>query len=200
MNDRSEKNHAEQNARAWSESIAEMVAALECDYDRLSELRDEREALADEVSNASEAFKATEPEAYNAATMALAEWDAENAEELIELKDSATVDGAEMKDADEARERIEESPLSVQVRSGWNTPGETMHAEEFEILLSTGGPALRIRGELDENLQPYRAWMEYQDWGTTWMQYIGDSDRTWSERKRDAETLLAFASVFYFGA
>ena len=41
-------------------------------------------------------------------------------------------------------------PLSVLVRSGWYIPGTAPgYAEEFEILLSTGGPACRIIGQLD---------------------------------------------------
>jgi hypothetical protein len=59
------------------------------------------------------------------------------------------------------------------------------------ILLSTGGPALRIRGELDEYKQPYRAWLEYQDWFTPWTEYHGDNV--------DTDALLAFAAYFYFG-
>ena len=37
----------------------------------------------------------------------------------------------------------QETALSVDVRSGWGTPGK-LEPEEFQILLSTGGPALRI--------------------------------------------------------
>jgi hypothetical protein len=55
--------------------------------------------------------------------------------------------------------------------------------------LSTGGPALRIRGELDEHKQPDRAWLEYQDWGTPWTQYFDV----------EQDTLLQFCQVFYFG-
>ena len=40
---------------------------------------------------------------------------------------------------DDARLAIEEDPLSVQVRSGWHSPGEKAESEEFEILLCTGG-------------------------------------------------------------
>lgn len=101
---------------------------------------------------------------------------------------------------DEDEQRIQESPLSVQVRSGWRDPSQLAGdgtlgdapPEEFEILLSTGGPALRIRGELDEHCQPYRAWLEYQDWGTPWTEFHG-------EGAPSQETLVAFCSVFYFG-
>lgn len=38
-------NRAEAQARAQVESVCAMVAALECDYDRLKELREERDEL-----------------------------------------------------------------------------------------------------------------------------------------------------------
>jgi len=92
-------------------------------------------------------------------------------------------------DADEARRAIEEDALSVEVRSDWQTVGETLAATEFRILLCTGGPAVQIRGELDEYLQPSRAWLECQDWGTPWTQ-VFDVEQ---------DTLLAYAQCFYFG-
>lgn len=89
---------------------------------------------------------------------------------------------------DEARQAIEEDALEVSVRSGWSSSAETMEAEDFLILLCTGGPACRIRGELS-NGQPDRAWMEYQDWGTFWTQYFDASQ----------DVLLSYAQAFYFG-
>lgn len=88
---------------------------------------------------------------------------------------------------EDAERAILEMPLSVEVRSGWHAPGAEAEPEEFQILLSTGGPALRIRGELD-NGSPSRAWLEYQDWGTPWTQFF-DVEQS---------TLLRFASFFYF--
>lgn len=196
MNAPEKVDHAYQNAKGWAESIAEMVAALECDYDRLEELRDERENL---VSNVEDARTATEPEdaderaeAFQVAGRALTEWDEDNGDELRELIDAATIEGEEYKDDETARQRITESPLSVEVRSGWTAPGSTMEAEDFCILLSTGGPALRIRGELGEHNEPQRAWLEYQDWGTPWTEYHGDGC--------EHETLLTFCRQFYFDA
>jgi hypothetical protein len=177
------ENHAIQNAQGWTDTIRSLVAALEC-YDRLAELRGEREALAEEITTADQAH--TRAEAENALFI----WDTENGDELRELIEAATVDGDEMKDADSVRERILESPLSVQVRSGWHNAGEPGEAEDFEILLSTGGPALRIVGELDEHKQPHRAWLEYQDWSTPWTHHHVDGF---------ADTLLTFCQQFYFG-
>ena len=95
-------------------------------------------------------------------------------------------------DEDRARRHIEESPLSVEVRSGWYSPGgEPGAPEEYVILLGTGGPAARIRGELSEYGEPTSAVFEYQDWFKPWTE----------ARLTDEEeaTLLAWAQVFYFG-
>lgn len=151
------------------ESIAKMVAALQCDYDRLEELRDERDGW--------------EPEDNDGQTWAEANPD--GAEELEELEKLA----GECKDADEARQRIEEGALSVDVRSGWAAPGSDMEPEEFCLLLATGGPAVRIIGELDSNCEPHRARLEVQDWFLPWTEYI----------PADHDVLLAYANCFYYG-
>jgi len=95
-------------------------------------------------------------------------------------------------DQDSARQAIEEDPLSVQLRSGWYSPGEESGAEEYEILLCTGGPACRITGDLGNFSQPDRARIEYQDWFTPWIELV---DITSEER----EALLTYARVFYYG-
>lgn len=94
---------------------------------------------------------------------------------------------------DEAREAIEESPLSVEVRSGWHAVGATPDepAAEYCILLTTGGPALRIVGALDNGSPDEWPRLEWQDWGVPWTAY------KLSGRQRD--NVCAFASVFYFG-
>lgn len=162
-------NHAIQNARGWSETITSMVAALGADYDRFEELRDMAEDR-DTIM------------------------DVDEAEELRELRAAATVDGDEFTSADKVRERIEESVLEIIVRDEWYTPGHREDAapDEFAILLTTGGPALRIRGELDEHKEPRRAWLEYQDWGTPWTEFHG-------EGVASQDDLLTFCQCFYFG-
>ena len=97
-------------------------------------------------------------------------------------------------DADEARQAIEEDALSCEVRSGWTTPGNPMEAEEFRILLCTGGPAVQIRGELGQYSEPSRAWMECQDWFTSWTEVFGEGERRISQ-----DTLLEYARCFFFG-
>lgn len=95
---------------------------------------------------------------------------------------------SDFEDADRAREQAEESALSVELSGTW-TPGSTPEADGYEILLSTGGPALRIVGKLGGFSEPASASLEYQDWGTPWTELCS----------ADENDLLAFASVFYFG-
>jgi len=104
--------------------------------------------------------------------------------------DASEEDREQYHNEDNAREAIQEDPLSVQVRSGWANTPEEMEAEEYEILLCTGGPAVRIIGELDRG-EPDRARLEYQDWFTPWVEYL---DMTHAER----EALLTYARQFYF--
>jgi hypothetical protein len=108
-------------------------------------------------------------------------------------------------DADEAQQRIHEDALSVQVRTGWHTPNEPGGNDpaEFEILLCTGGPAVRIVGDLDQYAEPYHARIEHQDWGTPWTEYRPhfDPDPETISGRLNAyqETLLAYARQFWFG-
>ena len=96
----------------------------------------------------------------------------------------------EYHDADQAQQAIHEDPLSVQVRTDWHDPGiDKEQPAEFEILLCTGGPACRMRGDLDDNGEPTRAYLQYQDWGTPWTDYFTG----------DMETLLDYARQFWFG-
>lgn len=94
-------------------------------------------------------------------------------------------------DREEAMQRIHEDALSVEVRSGWHTPGDANGRKpaQFNILIATGGPAVRIIGELDEHAEPICAWLEVQNWGTPWTEYTNADDAT----------LLAYANCFYFG-
>lgn len=152
-------------------SIVAMVAALNCDYGRLGELREMRGDWSSD-------------ERADGKTWEESGW----AEELAELEEAA----GDCKDRDDAERRIQEDPLSLQFRSGWTSSGDPMQAEEFELLLATGGPAVRILGELDHNGEPCRALLEVRDWFEPWTQYLGI----------DGDTLLEYcraAGVYYQG-
>lgn len=89
---------------------------------------------------------------------------------------------------------IDQDPLEVTVRTGWYVPDEKDDADEAEylILLSTGGPAVRITGTLNEYKEPADARLEYQHWGTPWVE-LPVLVRT------DYDALLSYARHFYYG-
>jgi hypothetical protein len=94
-------------------------------------------------------------------------------------------------DIDAAAQAIYEAPLSVEVRSSWHDPVRVAVSVEYQILLSFGGPSVRITGDLDGDAQPDTARLEYQDWGTPWTPYaLTDEER---------EDVLTFAQQFYYG-
>ena len=97
---------------------------------------------------------------------------------------------------DEQREaaetRIQEDPLSVEVRADWHTVGaEQSRVTEFRIELCTGGPAVRIIGDLDQYCEPENPRVEYQDWFTPWRTLASVTDE-----QNDA--LLEYCRVFCF--
>lgn len=171
--ERTQEERLEDIGKAAYESIAEMVAALNCDYDRLEELKEGRESLENE-------YGFPDPAALTA-------WNEANREELAELTEQA----GECAGRDDALERVLEDPLSLEVRSNWHTPGDEGGAKpgEFCLLLAMGGPAVRIIGGLDEHCEPYRARLEVQDWFTPWAEYY----------QADSDVLLAYARCFYYG-
>lgn len=157
-----EENHARDQAKAQLESIMAMVAALEADYDYMDTLRHQRE----------------EGEGLTH----------EEAQELIVLEESSNGCTSE----DEAQQAIQEDPLSVQVRTGWYSPtGDRPEPEEFEILLCTGGPAVRIIGDLGEYNRPYDPRIQYQDWSTPWTSYPLSGD--------EAAIVVQYCENFYYG-
>lgn len=150
------------------DNIRDMVAAMEVDYDRLEELRDERDTWDGEKG-----FLGPWAEACEA-----------DAAELAELEAAA----GNHESAEDARQAIMDDPLSIQVRSGWVDMGDDLEPEEFELLLCTGGPAVRIRGDLSQG-EPLRAYLQVQDWGTPWTDVLETGM---------AEACLAYASCFCF--
>ena len=137
------------------DSIRCMVAALNCDYERLEELRDTEDR------------------------------DADQAAELLQL----TEDAGDCTDHEDAQNRIMEDPLSLEFRSGWETDKTALEAREFCLLLTTGGPAVRIIGEI-ENGSPSNPQLQVQDWGTPWTDHLVNS--------ADEATLQTYCEQFCF--
>ena len=140
-------------------SITDMVMALQCDYDRLDELAGRENDEDDSLED-------------------------DEREELTNLRAEA----GEYSSEEEARQQIEEDPLALRVRSGWVFPSKDMKPEEFELLLGTGGPAMRIIGDLDDSYEPYNCRLEVQNWFTPWTEYL----------QADQEVLEAYCRVFWF--
>ena len=92
---------------------------------------------------------------------------------------------------DAIKDRVTEDPLEIQVRSDWHNLGDTPEAAEFNILLCTGGPAVRILGKL-RNEQPCSCCLQHQDWGTPWTDVVS---LTTSQRK----ALQWYCEQFYWG-
>jgi len=91
----------------------------------------------------------------------------------------------------DASEAIQEDPLSVEIRTDWHTPGDGNNKPtEYTILLCTGGPAVRIIGDLDQYCQPETTKLEYQDWFTPWTRYLTDDD--------EEADMVTYANQFYY--
>jgi hypothetical protein len=176
---------AEDQAKEQVSSLVDMVAALEVDYDRIEDLEEERQNFLDVCEDESLSQEERKRDGWDK----YEEWKEEGyLDELKEMKAAA----GDCESRDDAYERIQEDPLSIELRSGWYSPGDTPEPEEFCILLCTGGPAVRIIGELDQYRQPCRAWIEYQDWFTPWTELVDISSE-----ERDA--ILTYCQQFYFG-
>ena len=120
-------------------------------------------------------------------------------ETIVEWADALETDefpvkleGETFEDADSLRERVLEAPLSVQVRDGWRSPyGKPNGPEEFMILLTTGGPALRIIGDIDQHCCPESPRLEWQDWGEPWTELETTNE--------EDDALRVFAEQFNYG-
>lgn len=170
MTPEKELSHSESQAKVQLESIIEMVRAL----DRETAAEDWLKSLSLEelLKIALEA----EDDGHLLASVDMKDADAIREGLLDAMTSSRNTfepEGFEW-DEDAARRTIQEDPLSVEVRTGWHAPGTTSEQtpEEFMILLCTGGPAVRLMGELDQHGCPDRVWMEHQDWGTPWTEYV----------------------------
>lgn len=185
MNTQTE-NHALEQANAQMRSVREMVAALECDYDRLEEMRDEFSAFEGAEADAAALGKAEWPcdVTSNPGEDYIYEYDV--GRELAELEAQA----GENESRDDAETAIRQDALSVEIRGDWRTVDCEAEDSEFRIVLCTGGPHVQISGELN-NGEPTRAWLEYQDWGTPMTERVNDEG--------DQNALLTYAQQFFFG-
>ena len=168
-------DNSELQAKAQYDSIIEFISALDVDHDELDSLRDDVEYCIDAVNDAIEAGQSI---AYEMQALHTA----------IEAYNEMQEEAGEFESYDEAYEQAIDNALEVQVRSDWCSVGEEMEAGEFYILLCTGGPTVRIRGELNGGTV-IRAWLEHQDWGTSWAQYYDAS----------GDTLVQYAQMFFPG-
>lgn len=180
-------NTAESQARAQVASIVSMVAALNCDYGRLQGLREEFDALEGDEKHAAELGKSEFPSdiTTHVGNDLIESYDL--GRELADLESQA----GECDSEDEARERILKDALSVEVRSGWTSVHALAEvgAEEFRIVLCTGGPRVELVGELDWGT-PSRIRMLYRDWGDSG-EYMPDTEEN--------EALETYCAQFYFG-
>ena len=80
-------------------------------------------------------------------------------------------------DVEEVEEEARQQVLSVEVRTGWHDPSDPpSQPEEGCLLLSTGGPALRLLVDLDDDAEPCGSTLQWQDWGTPWTDYSLSQD------------------------
>lgn len=137
------------------------------------------------------------PEGSHAIQNAIGHWN--SIKELVSrLEDARENDDGTI---EVVEEDVHAQALSVEVRSFWYTPGDDQQHKpgEYRILLTWGGPALQLVGELTEHGEPETAKLQHQDWGTGWTDsfpYITDREPVeWEAYK---ETLLTFARCFWF--
>lgn len=82
---------------------------------------------------------------------------------------SDLLDAHEAAPTDATLAAIEELPLETSVRcTSWSTRYDDLLADEYRILLCTGGPAVQITGDYDPDDGPVNAHIQYQDWFRPW--------------------------------
>ncbi len=115
----------------------------------------------------------------------------EDFEKITFLESLNVTTSEEEEEIEQIKESINNSALSVEFRSGWSTNFDQLEIEEFKILLTWGGPALRVIGELDQYKQCENIKLQFQDWGTLWTDY--------ELTEKEEESLNWFCNCFYFG-
>lgn len=112
-------------------------------------------------------------------------------EKIRETGEPVMLDGYEY-DEEDIRERIDLNALSVEVRGAWRVPGAESAPDKFCVLLCTGGPAVRLIGDLSEHCEPKRVRVQYQDWGTPWIEWLDGTSEQLAH-------VLAYCQRHYFG-
>ena len=91
---------------------------------------------------------------------------------------------------EEVEQAIDETPLSVEVRSNWASSYHSFEADEFRIILCTGGPHVEIRGDVGLYGEPENVKVFYADWSERGEYVLSDEER---------EAVQQFCQQFYFG-
>lgn len=105
------------------------------------------------------------------------------------VREAREKDDDELLDA--AIDYIYADPLSIEVRDGWRSIGSKDSVDkEFRILLSTGGPATQIIGDIDEHDEPCNVKLQAQDWFTPWT--------TYETEEGEDEILMEYCQQFCF--
>lgn len=91
---------------------------------------------------------------------------------------------------EEVEQSIQEKPLSVEVRSGWASSHHLFDAEEFRIVLCTGGPHVEIQGDVGLHGEPQDVKVLYADWAEKGEYILSDEEE---------QAVTEFCQQFYFG-
>jgi hypothetical protein len=130
-------------------------------------------------------------EAQNQRLQSIADDAYQTIKELVSDLRRANGDG-DHEAIDQAHDAIYDHPLSVEVRSGWCAVNAPLERSEYRLLISWGGPAVQITGELDQHNEPASAVIQSQDWFLPW--------RDWCPTEDEADGVLReFVTAFYFG-
>ena len=169
MTNQTETNYAEQQAQSQVDSIVALMAAFDCDFDQLDELREQRSDWMDEHANDAALWATKNP---NDATELAA----------LEAKAGEYDDQADVADA------ISDTPLSIEVRSAWTTLDDgPLTPSEYRIVLCTGAPHVELVGDLDCHDEPDTVRVIYKDWDC--LGELFDFDR---------DAVLRFARFFQY--
>jgi len=124
-----------------------------------------------------------EPSAFSTTVHGMAYWVAQDGtmldeegpdavEELAELEEQA----GEYESFDDVEEAINNNALSIEFRSGWGDDKEGMTAEEYRVVLCTGGPHVELQGDLNRYGEPESVRVLYKGWGESGELYSFNRD------------------------